>query len=601
MALLATTALEWSWGEGEPLVFLGEWCRRHERSACWRSREHVVVRNHWDDRSKLHRDYSYLKILHDDLVGELARLLARLHGLERSKRYWQTLLDPWLARYLGVVFDRWESVRVAFEEHDCSQSIARTGWPRPPLRDHFQFLEAVTSDEWNHDLYADILRFEYAERCALRSPSAGAGLRSDDAPVHGGPNWLKWRRAVAGRIDSLCGLLSQSNQIAFIQSYFPLSSLARLNLCLGQLPVPRLGEFVWPNASLVRLAHADAELRAQIALQRKPTCRFESFLHERIRTDLLQVIVESFAWMGDRAAAIRSRPKVIFSASAHWFNDLFKRWLAERVREGAVFVAMEHGGSIPPRFSAMTFEEDVSDVRTTWAVPYHPKHVRLPPNRMVGRRSRRARGRQLMIVGSESPRYAYDLSSTPIGGQTLVGFEYVCRLHDALEERVRSAFLVKPYPDLGWRLHERFAERLGAGKVCAFPDLDGALNLARVAVCTYPQTTFSQAMTCGAPTLLVYPRHLWETVPQFDGLIEALQAAQIVFFDPEAAASHINQIWSEPQAWWNSATVREARRRFEMEALDMRADWSTPWLEFARSIVAREGRERACARGGQAD
>jgi putative transferase (TIGR04331 family) len=584
VALLVTTALEWTWGENEPLVFLGEGCRRYERSVLWGTRQHAVVRNHWDDRSKFHRDQVYLTALHDELLDALARALGRLQGLERSRRYWQTLIDPWLIRYLGVAFDRWENLRVAFAEHDCTESIVRLEPPGTPLRDHFQFLEAIVSDEWNHDFYEHILRFEYAHRCTLRPPAVPPKVWTDQdtRPTDTPPGW----RRVVRRIDRLCGWLLRTNRFAFVQTYFPLGALVRLNLSLGQLPIPQLGEFVWPDRELPHLAQRDAALRSQITLDRAPTRRFESFLHERIALDLPQVLVESFAWMRARAAAIRSRPKVIFSANAHWFNDLFKHWLAERVSEGAVFAAMEHGGAIPPRYSAMCFEEDIADVKTTWALPYHSKHVRLPPNRFVGRRSSQSRGTRLVVIGSEAYRYAHDACPTPLAGQTLVAFEHVCRLHDALEEHVQRAFLVKPYPDLGWRLRERFAARLGAVKVCSEGRLDRVLKTARIALCTYPYTTFSQAMICGAPALLVYPQHLWDTVPQFDALLAHLQDAQLVFADPEATAAHINRIWSEPQVWWNSPRVREARRRFEVEALDMRRDWLSPWVGFARELAA---------------
>jgi putative transferase (TIGR04331 family) len=127
--------------------------------------------------------------------------------------------------------------------------------------------------------------------------------------------------------------------------------------------------------------------------------------------------------------------------------------------------------------------------------------------------------------------------------------------------------------------------------------LERALKSARIVVCTYPQTTFSQAMICGAPALLVYPQHLWETVPRFDALIEALQAAQLLFSDAETAAAHISRVWAEPLAWWNSGSVRAARRRFEMEALDMRADWLLPWLEFARGLASGHAHSRVCVGG----
>ena len=584
MALLVTTALEWAWGADEPLVFLGQGCHRYERAALWRTRQHVVVRNHWDDRGKFHRDHAYLTALHAELLDALAGALGRLHGVERSRRYWQILIDPWLARYLGVAFDRWENLRIAFAEHDCSESITRPDGPRAPLRDHFQFLEAIVADGWNHDFYAHLLRFEYAQRCALRLPDAPAPSQIDEQARPSGPS-RGWR-TLAHRIDRLCGRLLRNNQFAFIHTYFPLSALVRLNLSLGQLPIAQFGEFLWPDPDLPHLTQCDARLRSEITPEHAPACRFERFLHERIARDLPQVLVESFAWMHARAVAIRARPKVIFSANAHWFNDLFKHWLAERVHEGSVFAAMEHGGAIPPRYSAMNFEEDIADVRTTWARPYHPKHVRLPPNRFVGRRGSKPRGKRLIVIGSEAYRYAHDACPTPLASQTLLAFEQVCRLHDALEERVQRAFLVKPYADLGWSLRERFIERLGAGKVSSETKLDRVLSTARIAVCTYPQTTFSQAMISGAPTLLVYLKHLWETETGFDGLLAALQDAQLVFTEPEAAASHINRIWSEPLTWWNSAPVRHVRRRFEAEALDMQTGWLAAWREFARGTAS---------------
>jgi putative transferase (TIGR04331 family) len=602
MALLATTALEWTWGENEPVVFLGEWCRRYARAASWSKRRYVVVRNHWDDGGKLHRDQLYLRALHDELLGELGLALCRVHGLERSRRFWQTLLDPWLARYVGVAFDRWESLRVAFEEHDCSHSIVQPVGARAPLRDHFSFLAAVTGDEWNHDFYADVLRYEYAGRCTLSThPDSSAEHGHEDA-LSKALFGSSWRRTVSRSLDRLCGRWSRGNDIAFVQTYFPLGALTHLNVSLGQIPIPRLGEFSWPDSHLPHLARCDAQLRAQLRPQREPKCRFESFLHERIQLDLPQVLVESFGWMRERAAAIASRPSVIFSASAHWFNDLFKHWLAERVRAGTVFVAMEHGGAIPPKYSAMNFEEDVSDVRTTWALPYHPKHRRLPPNRFAGHRNKNLQGTRLLVIGSESPRYAYDVASTPVAGQTLECFEHVCRLHDGLDGPAKRAFLVKPYPvDLGWCLRERYVARLGESKVCADPDLKRVLRTARLAVCTYPQTTFSQAMLSGAPALLVYPRHLWETVASFDGLIETLCSAQLAFFDPEAAAAHICRIWSDPWAWWDSPAVLNARHSFEAQALDMRTDWIGPWLEFVRSLKPARAHGRSWIKGSGAE
>jgi putative transferase (TIGR04331 family) len=589
MALLATTALECTWGDAEPLIFLGEWCRRYERSAVWKAREHTVVRYHWDDREKLRRDHAYLKRLHKQILAELAGRLGEMHGLERSGRYWQILLDPWLSRYLAVAFDRWEAVRIACNEYGVSQAIAIETIRSPAVRDHLEFLDAVCGDEWNHDLCGDILEFEYSDRCRVRRCSV-SGVPGGVVQGSGTARRRRdWKSQVASRVDRAIGYLARKNDLVFVHSYFPLGAFVRLNLRLKQLPAFYLSEFGSPNYGANAWQVTENLRRDDLRLQGEPLDRFQSFLARRIAIDIPQVFVELFAAVGRHAISIKIRPKAILTANDHANNDLFKRWAAQKVHEGIPFVVLEHGSGIPPQFSAMGFEEDVADVKTTWTTPHQPRQIRLPSNKLAGRRRGPVTGRRLIVVGQEMPRYAFDAHTMPIAGQTLVGFEYVCRLYDGLEEEARRDFLVKPYPNLGWCTRERFVERLGASKVSNESNLDRLMKTARMVICTYPQTTFSEAMASGAPALLVYAKHLWETVPQFDGLLDALRAARIVFTDPAAAAAHVNGIWSDPMAWWQSRDVRLARARYEAEALDLRRDWIRPWTQFARSLLARGG------------
>jgi putative transferase (TIGR04331 family) len=599
VTLLATTALEWTWGDGCPVVFLGEWCRRYERSAQWGAREHTVVRNHWDDRAKLRKDHDYLNKLHDEILDDLASTLGRVHRIERSRKFWRTLVDPWLTRYLGVAFDRWETLRTAFEEHGISETFVRAASPRAAPYGHLEFADLTVNDDWNHDFFADILRHQYEGRCVMhvsQRPSI-----AESAPIGSSRRDLMraLKRQAMLRIDQVAGCLSRRNQILFVQSYFPFPALVALSLRLRQVPSLYLNEFEWPKPRVQRHQGSDSGFRQTIALRREPQNPFEAFLYSRIQVDLLEVFVESFAAMRRQANAIKLRPTVVFTATAHWFNDFFKQWIAERVHEGTLLVTMDHGGSLHPRFGVMGFEEDIADVKTTWTLPYHPRHIRLPSNKFAGRRRKLPRGAHLVVIGSEMPRYAFAAWSGPIAGQTLVGFEHVCRLYEALGAAPRRAFLIKPYPEQGWALRQRFIERLGSDKVMSKRRLEDVMGSARMIVCTYPQTTFSDAMACGAPSVLVYPRHLWETVPLFDGLIETLHKAQIVFFDPQAAAEHINAVWDDPNAWWQSPLARAARSRFEAGALDLRRDWIEPWVEFARQMAASAAVERCLTKAGQ--
>ena len=160
-------------GSMEDILFLGEWCKRYERRHVWSRRTHQTVPFHWDDRGKLKRDYECLESLHHTLLDRLASALNARHQVSHSVRYWQILVDPWLLVYLAVVFNRWESLRLAFEQHGELETIAfdETAPAAPPTT-YAEFLAQVLSDEWNRVLCQRIIEHRYGAACRLRKSAA---------------------------------------------------------------------------------------------------------------------------------------------------------------------------------------------------------------------------------------------------------------------------------------------------------------------------------------------------------------------------------------------------------------------------------------------
>ena len=69
---LITTALEVTWVEDQPILFLGEWCRLYSRKQRWSKMNALVQAYHWDDREKLFSDYIYLNSLYERLLLDLS-------------------------------------------------------------------------------------------------------------------------------------------------------------------------------------------------------------------------------------------------------------------------------------------------------------------------------------------------------------------------------------------------------------------------------------------------------------------------------------------------------------------------------------------------
>lgn len=587
--LLATTALEDTWGEDENLVFLGEWCRLYDRRDAWRRRSHTVVPNHWNDRSKLRRDNDYLDSLHESLLEDLASVLNRYHGMDRPVRYWRMVLDPWLLTYVAVIFNRWECLRVAGETHCEMTSVALRDLDyQAPSTDCFGFIEdAAFSSAWNYRTCLRILRSVHARlrvnliEVAGPQPSTtsneGSSARRPEDALSSRKRLLL---AVAKAVDFGISKFTRRNKVVFYASYFRVPALVRLNLALRQIPRMYLNEFEYPRRKHgMRALPVETSGRSALCLAREDRTGFEAFIADQLVHDMPVAYVEEFPSLLDRARSLRMTPRIICSANAHWGNEAFKVWAAEQVMSGAKYFALEHGGSFPPLFDSMSFEEKISDRKIVWGRPYHANQVSLPANKLVTR-SFASTGEYCSVIGQESPLFPYRATAGPIAEQTLTCHSMVCDLYFLLDARVQRAFRVKPYPDSGWNTRQRYIDRLGADKVFERSHYYGVLAQSRLVICTYPNTTYSEAIVTELPTLLVYPLELWETVPEMDALLDVLRSARLVFHDAGAAATHVNSIWDDLDRWWSSAQVVQARAEFRVQALNMDSDWVERWSKF---------------------
>ena len=153
---LATTAIEATWDTGRPILFLGEWCRRHSRREQWQQLDAKVHPYHWDDREKYNRDYQYLTNVSEDCLESLGVELNRVHSTRASKRYWRILIGPWLRFYIDALFDRFETMRTASETGAINTSwvlpYALESWAPEAFTD---FYRSLNDDSWNHILYAE--------------------------------------------------------------------------------------------------------------------------------------------------------------------------------------------------------------------------------------------------------------------------------------------------------------------------------------------------------------------------------------------------------------------------------------------------------------
>ena len=165
--LLVTSALSSTWSNKEFMIFLGDWCKKDNNFSSLDKEKYQIFKYHWDDRSKLKKDYEYLKILEKKVLLELIKFLNSYHNKNFSERYWKILLGPWLITLLQIIFERYSNLKFFFEENkgeEIETIILNKQKKQNFISNNFEeFSRYTLTDTWNYFLYVDLINFEKFE------------------------------------------------------------------------------------------------------------------------------------------------------------------------------------------------------------------------------------------------------------------------------------------------------------------------------------------------------------------------------------------------------------------------------------------------------
>lgn len=572
--VLITTAIEETWPEGEPVLFLGEWCRRFSRRERWSGLDAEVVDYHWDNRERLSDDFRYLKDLHERLLTDLARTLNALHGTNHSLRYWRILVGPWLGNFVGVLRDRWLSVEEAVERHDISWTyVLNLREPDLVPGTYSDFEGLYVRDDWNHHIYTIVLeRFTQVELRLLPQPSikvpVNTTIHSKKAiKVKTRETVIKVKTRIWELLSRLLARLTREDDIVIRGSYLSFRNEVALHLRLRQLPL------IWHLVPHPHIELGASELRW--TMPETPVDPFEQLVKEMIPRQIPRAYIGGYdsLQVAVQETQFPTNPRLIFSSGGEFNDDLFKAWTASKVELGTRLVVGQHGGGYGA-YRQGFFEDHqrkVSDMYLSWGWE-DPVDERVKPvGQLIDRRpSREVSAKKdkdlAVLVGYTTPRQSYFLYSHPISSQWLCWLEDQFKFVEALPDYLRSTLLVRLYgTDFGWDQVERWQDRypnIALDNAQESKTLIDLLPQARVLISTYNATTYLETLAMDVPTIMFWNPNHWElretVIPLFGDLAEV----GILHDSPTSAAAKLVEVWDDVDSWWSSERVTTARRRF---------------------------------------
>lgn len=554
---LITTALEETWGDNKPVLFLGEWCRLYSRQKRWSSMDAVVLPYHWEDRDKFYADYQFLREFYERLLVDVARQLNQIHGVDHGVRYWRILIGPWLAYFIQMLFDRWSSIQQAVSHFDISETIILNGNEDALVpNDMGHCGQLMVGDEWNHYIYAVILeqftnvpciRKAY-ESCTPSSKTNNVSLKVKISEIYA----------------KMASYFVREHDAFLLNTYLPFFSEMKLQKRIGQVP-----QF-WRRVQPVRKS-VDWQQR-KWALAAHSQTDFEKCAFAMIPKQIPTLYLEGYRQLIEQSRKLPwpKKPKVIFSSCDLWHGTVSMAYTAEKVEEGTPLVYGQHGGVYGTvKFTwAEEHEVAIADRYLTWgwSDPSQPKIIPAGILKSVASLSSKARlkTKLLLVLGSQS-RYSYRLDSNPCSSLLLHSFNDSFLFVASLPKFVQNQLLVRLYlHEYGWQEYSRWKDRFPEIKldpgVSRMKDL---LKGTRLAIYTSNSTGYLEAFAGDIPSIL-----FWDpsdnplrdcVIPYF----EELKRAGIFHETPESAANQVAAIWDDVDAWWTSPPVRKALARFK--------------------------------------
>jgi putative transferase (TIGR04331 family) len=558
---LCTTALEQTWRDDRPLLFLGEWCRRFARREQWSKLDAEVLPYHWDDRTKLYNDYRYLQGFYERLLPEIAARLNEQHEVDHGLRYWRILVGPWLGYFVQILFDRWASIHQSVRDYDLSGTVVLVGHEADLVpNDAAEFQRFLVADSWNHHIYAAVLQRNTDVSVCVEPGEFLQDIRGRDTPR---PWSRRVRETLISKASRVAGVFVGDQDALLHFTGLSVGEEMGLGLRLGQMPQLWRPEPA-PQSPL------DGRSRDWVP-QGESRSSFEAFARTMIPAQMPKAYLEGYGLLREQAARQPwpEYPKLIWTSHSQYSDEIFKAWAADKAERGAPLVIGQHGGHMGVGRWSFIEEHDVaiSDryLSWGWSDTEQPKvtpvcHLKpSPPLRIQHSSQKRA-----LMVAVAYPRFSYCMFSGVIARQWLDYFENQCAFVEQLPGRIRDCLTIRLYPDdFGWdqaaRWRDRFSSvRLDEGQ----SQMKDLIRGSRLYISTYNATTYLQSIAMEVPTVIFWDPKSSELRDAAQTYFDELRRVGIFHHSAESAAAHVAGIWDDVDGWWCSTAVREVLARF---------------------------------------
>lgn len=597
---LATTALDELWDKSQPILFLGEWCKKNEKRCVWEKLDFDTFSVSYT-QEETDQIYVYTKQVYEDLLISLSGWLNSIHGVSYSLKYWRILIGPFLLNYIVNVYNKFDYLNKAYKLYPDLSTIGLMEKSYITPIDTHEFLQIYgESDSWNLQLFTQLIVLYYKKPITFKCFFSESELPDRSNKLNSRP----FKRNFFGKIKQkffflfvryfgkniilhlhhLPNLNRKKSYLMFFLSYFKVLPISRLPISRSK-KITDIQLQLLLRDEITKLPVKDQFTKIILdTLKINMPFNFIELYHEQS-----EFSNKSYPYM---SAGITTGVEIIG-------DDIYKFWAAQQVESGVKIIGLQHGGSywIRPNDCYQILEFEADDYFITWGWSNSENIISnssIPVSdalRVYKKYNINNRSGNVLWTGTYLRNYFFSMGGYALSRQHYEHHQK--RFYSKLNQEVIDKMTLRLHSENSQDFYKYCIENFSSCEVVwqnpnkSFLD---QLFAARIYVGDSLNTTHHFALALNIPTILFLDVKAWgarkESMPYF----LALADVGILHDTPEAAANMLNKIFDDPWEWWSKDNVQAARKKFSDEFSKVSDNWLQDYVK-SLLLIHRKIRE----------
>ena len=559
---LISTELEIGFDKNKKKILAGNWCFQNIRKKS--NAKFLIVENFWNNKKIFDKDYIYIKKLLKKTTVSITNYLNLIHKSNFSNKFWKILILPWLTIYLPAYYFRWKIVQSAIKTNFFVNfyDLQNLKSDLVPL-DSYDFHKKIQNDQsFNYFIFRKII-FYVKDKKKIKIIKKKTTKISVIKKEEKKSNPLKF--FLKKIINILFLYLFSFNKIFLEKSIFRKIDNIKINFFLKQLPTYPYDMFnnVFGFKDFYENKLIDLKKRNIAKFNLKHENDFEKFLNHTIAEDIPVCFVEGFEQLYNFAKKIRIKPKKIVSSYYHYFNELFKVWVAH-LRENKVskFYTVTHGGGgFLKKSSSLNFEKEIADKQIVWYKSNSQNEIQLPASKFIT--TKKNTNSKFFISYIEGPTHLFPsrIGYSTIGNENTSSYGDFLKFYRNINFKNKKNIIYLPKKEHNINASKYLINHLRKDQIKKPNSFNKYNQRSKINIISYPQTTFCESIQT-TPTILIYEKNKWEFDDRFKSIYQELIKNKILFHDPVEAAKHVNEVSENIDNWWAKNSVQKTKNSF---------------------------------------